>query len=306
MQPAQSPRRKHRSKYGNHVLTAAPSANQSVAAVARIGLSNSSTQADAERAERSQDGKAGITYGPMFLLNDDSVCQDSRARVQDLQLATLSYPTSPPLRGFGPLVVGGVYAERDAFELERDIGMIKRTLVVAGFSAALVLTGAAAFAQTSRTEPSLNRTRYLPEYEDPSGTFARLRLERVENPARTSAGAKQGSGATVLDFAGRAARARGGAVRSLRSGQRPRPQRGVSLHAAAARSLAWLQEVPVMKRSGPKFCPRCRGRVPRAAARCPWCLGHGIKSEKSAPAGAPTSDPVEVRVLSAAPHSFSN
>jgi hypothetical protein len=44
-----------------------------------------------------------------------------------------------------------------------------------------------------------------------------------------------------------------------------------------------------MKRSDPKFCPRCRGRVPRAAARCPWCLGHGIKSEKSAPAGAPTS-----------------
>src|SRR3546814_4928179 len=66
----------------------------------------------------------------MFLLNDDSVCQDSRARVQDLQLATLSYPTSPPLRGFGPLVVGRVYAERDAFELESDIGMIKRTLVV--------------------------------------------------------------------------------------------------------------------------------------------------------------------------------
>jgi hypothetical protein len=284
MQPAQSPRRKHRSKYGNHVLTAAPSVNQSVAGVARIGLPNSSTQADAERAERSQDGKAGITYGSMFLLNDDSVCQDSRARVQDLQLATLSYATSPPLRGFGPLVVGGVSAERDAFELERDIGMIKRTPVVAGFSAALVLTGAAAFAQTSRAESSLNRMRYLPEYEDPSGTFARLRLERVENPARTSAGAKQGSGATVLDFAGRAARARGGALRSLRSGQRPRP-----LHAAAARSLAWLQEVPVMKRSDPKFCPRCRGRVPRAAARCPWCLGYGIKSDKSAPAGAPTS-----------------
>jgi hypothetical protein len=98
-----------------------------------------------------------------------------------------------------------VYAERDAFELERNIGMIKGALVVAGFSAALVLTGAVAFARTSRTESSLNRTRYLPEYEDPSGTFARLRLERVENPARTSGGAKQGSGATVLDFAGRAA-----------------------------------------------------------------------------------------------------
>src|SRR3546814_20308535 len=76
--------------------------------------------------------------------------QDGQARAQDLQLATLSYPTSPPLRGFSPFVVGGVYAERDAFELKRDIGMIKRTLVVAGVSAALVLTGAAAFAQTSR------------------------------------------------------------------------------------------------------------------------------------------------------------
>src|SRR3546814_8108581 len=30
-------RRKHRSKYGSHVLTAAPSANQSAAGVARIG-----------------------------------------------------------------------------------------------------------------------------------------------------------------------------------------------------------------------------------------------------------------------------
>src|SRR3546814_7282258 len=93
----------------------------------------------------------------MFLLNDDSVCQDSRARVQDLQLATLSYPTSPPLRGFGPLVVGRVYAERDAFELESDIGMIKRTLVVAELSDALALTAAAAFARTSRTASSLNR-----------------------------------------------------------------------------------------------------------------------------------------------------
>src|SRR3546814_10058850 len=63
--------------------------------------------------------------------------QDGQARAQDLQLATLSYPTSPPLRGFSPFVVGGVYAERDAFELKRDIGMIKRTLVVAGVSAAL-------------------------------------------------------------------------------------------------------------------------------------------------------------------------
>ena len=44
--------------------------------------------------------------------------------------------------------------------------MIKRTLVVAGFSAALVLAGAAVFAQTSGTESSLNRTRYLPEYTE--------------------------------------------------------------------------------------------------------------------------------------------
>src|SRR3546814_11113985 len=73
------------------------------------------------------DGKAGIAYRPMFLLSADSVCQDGRARAQDLQLATLSYPTSPPLRGFAPFVAGGVYAERDAFELKRDIGMIKRT-----------------------------------------------------------------------------------------------------------------------------------------------------------------------------------
>jgi hypothetical protein len=44
--------------------------------------------------------------------------------------------------------------------------MIKRTPVVAGFAAALVLTGAAVFAQTSSTESSLNRTRYLPEYTE--------------------------------------------------------------------------------------------------------------------------------------------
>ena len=44
--------------------------------------------------------------------------------------------------------------------------MIKRTPVVAGFAAALVLTGAAVFAQTPPTESSLNRTRYLPEYTD--------------------------------------------------------------------------------------------------------------------------------------------
>jgi hypothetical protein len=86
--------------------------------------------------------------------------------------------------------------------------MIKRILVVAGTSVVLALTGAAAFARTSHTEYSLIRTRNLPEYDDPGGTFAWLRLERAENPARTSAGAKQGSGATVLDFAGRAARPR--------------------------------------------------------------------------------------------------
>jgi Cytochrome P460 len=57
-------------------------------------------------------------------------------------------------------------AEKDALELEGDIGMIKRTPVVAGFAAALVLTGAAVFAQTPPTESSLNRTRYLPEYTD--------------------------------------------------------------------------------------------------------------------------------------------
>src|SRR3546814_2130132 len=97
----------------------------------------------------------------MFLLNDDSVCQDSRARVQDLQLATLSYPTSPPLRGFGPLVAGRVYAERDAFELESDIGMIKRTPVVAEFSAALAFTAAAARSEVHTSELMyLMRTQY--------------------------------------------------------------------------------------------------------------------------------------------------
>src|SRR3546814_3390829 len=50
--------RSHRSKYGNHVLTAAPSANQSAGGVARIGLSNSSVRADAERAQRSQMGRS--------------------------------------------------------------------------------------------------------------------------------------------------------------------------------------------------------------------------------------------------------
>jgi Cytochrome P460 len=59
-------------------------------------------------------------------------------------------------------------AQRDAFELEGDIGMIKRTPVVAGLAAALVLTGAAAvFAQTSSAliRP-YNKTRYLPEYTE--------------------------------------------------------------------------------------------------------------------------------------------
>src|SRR3546814_691493 len=148
------------------------------------------------------DGKAGIAYRPMSLLSDDSVCQDGRVRAQDLQLATLSYPTSPPLRGFGPFVVGGVYAERDAFELERDIGMIKRTLIVAGVSAALVLTGAAAFAQTSRTESSLNRTRYLPHERR-----RETRQQRDGHRLRRACGAP----------------ARGGDVRPLRSGHDPGP-----------------------------------------------------------------------------------
>ena len=86
--------------------------------------------------------------------------------------------------------------------------MITRTFVVAGTSAALVLAGAAAFARTSLTESSLNGTRYLLEHGDPSGSFGRPQLKRVENPTCTSAGGKQGGGATVLDFAGRAARPR--------------------------------------------------------------------------------------------------
>src|SRR3546814_14155060 len=66
--------------------------------------------------------------------------------------------------------------------------------------------------------------RYLPEYEDPSGTFARLRLERVENPARTSAGAKQGSGAPVLGSPGvRPARARRGWVAPSTRARPPPP-----------------------------------------------------------------------------------
>ncbi len=27
--------------------------------------------------------------------------------------------------------------------------------------------------------------------------------------------------------------------------------------------------------SDPRLCSRCKRRVPRAAARCPWCLGAG-------------------------------
>lgn len=62
--------------------------------------------------------------------------------------------------------------------------------------------------------------------EDPSGSFARLRLERVEQPRQdpvlasdgedrgASAGEKRDSGATVLDFAGRAASPRKAPARS--------------------------------------------------------------------------------------------
>lgn len=38
------------------------------------------------------------------------------------------------------------------------------------------------------------------------------------------------------------------------------------------------------RRSDPKHCPRCRKRVPRSAARCPWCLDAGTENEKSKPA----------------------
>jgi hypothetical protein len=35
------------------------------------------------------------------------------------------------------------------------------------------------------------------------------------------------------------------------------------------------------RRSDPNTCPRCRKRVPRSAARCPWCLDLGVDSDKS-------------------------
>lgn len=40
-------------------------------------------------------------------------------------------------------------------------------------------------------------------------------------------------------------------------------------------------------RSDPRACQRCKRRVPRSAARCPWCLGAGVSGAKAAPPSAP-------------------